>query len=99
MPGTVRPGAQRGVRASSALDTYLQAAPLPQRAGLRVLLGIARRPRGRTLLSQMPLAAQAAGSLLAMERYDDPELSRRLGFDAAAVVASGRALRRAEGRP
>lgn len=84
---------------SSALDDYLQAAPLPQRTGLRILLGMARRPRGRTLLARMPLTAQAAGSLLAMEHYDDPELSRRLGFDAEAVVARGRALRRAEGRP
>jgi hypothetical protein len=34
-----------------------------------------------------------------MERYDEPALSRALGFDAEAVVARGRQLRRAEGRP
>jgi hypothetical protein len=32
-------------------------------------------------------------------RYDDPAVAGALGWDAAAVVARGRALRRAEGRP
>jgi hypothetical protein len=34
-----------------------------------------------------------------MERYDDPAVSRSLGFDAQATVARGREIRRTEGRP
>jgi len=34
-----------------------------------------------------------------MARYEEPALARALGWDADAVVARGRALRRAEGRP
>jgi hypothetical protein len=34
-----------------------------------------------------------------MGRYEDPVVARALGWDAEAVVARGRALRRAEGRP
>jgi hypothetical protein len=35
----------------------------------------------------------------AFNYYGDDQISRRLGFDADAVVARGRELRRAEGRP
>jgi hypothetical protein len=35
----------------------------------------------------------------AMGVYDEPEVARTLGWDAEAVVARGRALRRSEGRP
>ncbi len=83
----------------SGIDSFLAAAPWPQRCGLRVLLALARRPRGAALLAHMPLAEQAAWSTLALGRYDDPALGRALGWDAEAVVARGRALRRAEGRP
>ena len=82
-----------------ALEDFLAAAPQPQRTGLRAVLALARRPRGAALLSRVPLLAQATRSLLAMSRYDEPLLARALGWDAEAVVARGRALRRAEGRP
>lgn len=81
------------------LDSFLASAPLPQRVGLRVLLALACRPRGAALLARVPLLEQAACSTLALGRYDDPAVGRALGWDAAAVVARGRALRRAEGRP
>jgi hypothetical protein len=84
---------------SAGLDSFVAAAPWPQRSGLRMLLALARRPRSRALLARAPLAEQAAHSTLALGRYDDPAVARRLGWDAAAVVARGRALRRAEGRP
>jgi hypothetical protein len=77
----------------------ISAAPWPQRTALRVLLALDRRPRGAMLLASVPLAEQAASSMLALGRYDDPEIGRALGWDARAVVARGRALRRAEGRP
>jgi hypothetical protein len=77
----------------------ISAAPWPQRTALRVLLALDRRPRGAMLLASVPLAEQAASSMLALGRYDDPDVGRALGWDARAVVARGRALRRAEGRP
>jgi hypothetical protein len=58
-----------------------------------------RRPRGAALLARVPLASQLAHSLVALGRYDEPRVARALGWDAEAVVARGRALRRAEGRP
>jgi hypothetical protein len=81
------------------LDGFLAAAPWPQRAGLRVLVALGRRPRGVALLGRLAPADQLAQSLLGMERYEDPVLARALGWDADVVVARGRALRRAEGRP
>jgi hypothetical protein len=84
---------------SDGLDSFLAAAPWPQRPGLRLLLALARRPRGARLLGRMPLAAEAAGAALALGRYDDPAIAASLGWDADAVVARGRALRRADGRP
>jgi hypothetical protein len=62
-------------------------------------LALASRPRGAVVVGRVPLLIQAARSLQAMERYDQPDIARALGFDADAVVARGRALRRAEGRP
>ena len=84
---------------SAGLERFVAAAPLPQRLGLRVLLALARRPRGLALLARVPLAQQAAFSTLALGRYDDPAVARALGWDAERVIAAGRALRRAEGRP
>ena len=84
---------------SSGLDSFLRAAPWPQRAVLRVLLAVGRRRRGAALLARMPLAQQAASSTLALGRYDDPTVAKALGWDAEAVVARGHELRRAEGRP
>ncbi len=83
----------------TGVEEFVAAAPWPQRVGLRVLMSLARRRRGAALLARVPVADQAARSTLALGRYDEPALARRLGWDAEAVVARGRALRRAEGRP
>jgi hypothetical protein len=66
---------------------------------MRVLIALARRPRGRALLARAGAANQLTQMLVSLARYDDPALARSLGWDAEAVVARGRALRRAEGRP
>jgi hypothetical protein len=84
---------------TEGLDAMISAGPWPQRTGLRFLLAVARRPRGAALLAHIPPADQAALSLLALSRYDEPATAARLGWDAAGVVERGRALRRAEGRP
>jgi hypothetical protein len=42
---------------------------------------------------------QLARGLLTVEHYDDPHVGRSLGWDVEAVVARGRELRHAEGRP
>jgi hypothetical protein len=84
---------------SEGFDGFLAAAPVLQRCGMRLLMSLERRPRGAALLARAPLVHQAASSLVAMQRYDDPRLGAALGWDAGAVAARGRALRRAEGRP
>jgi hypothetical protein len=84
---------------SRALDGFLAATPWPQRAGLGALVALARRPRGARLLKRLAPVDQLSGGLLAMERYEDEAAGRALGWDPSAVVARGRALRRAEGRP
>ncbi len=66
---------------------------------MRVLVALARRPRGAALLAHAPTVNQLAQIVLALGRYDDPEVSRALGWDGAEVVARGMALRQAEGRP
>jgi hypothetical protein len=81
------------------LEEFVAAAPQPQRMGLRVVLALAARPRGAALLSLSPPLAQVGRSLLALDRYEEPSVARALGWDAEAVVARGRALRRAERRP
>lgn len=82
-----------------ALAQLVAAGPLPQRAGLRILLELAGRPRGRKLLALSSQVEQAALSLILLARYDNPAVSRSLGWDAAAVASRGRQLRRREGRP
>lgn len=82
-----------------ALDAFVAAAPQPQRAGLRVLIALERRPRGRRALRRAHALDQLANGLLSMGRYEDPANAIPLGWDAEAVAARGRALRRAEGRP
>jgi hypothetical protein len=84
---------------ANSLDAFIAAAPWPQRTGLRALLAIARRPRGVALLARVAPWDQLARGLLTVEHYDDPLLSRSLGWDVGAVIARGRELRRAEGRP
>jgi hypothetical protein len=81
------------------LPEFVAAAPRPQRAALWALLAVARRPRGLALLGRLPALEQTAASLLALVRYDEPARARALRWDAEEVVARGRALRRAEGRP
>jgi hypothetical protein len=82
------------------LAEFVRSAPAPQRVGMRALIALGRRPRGRALLTRSGGAAnQLAQMLVSLARYDDPARARSLGWDAEAVVARGRALRRAEGRP
>jgi hypothetical protein len=84
---------------SAPLEEFVAAAPWPQRAVLRALLAIGRRPRGAALLAHGAPLDQIVHGLLSVERYDPPCAGRALGWDAQAVVARGRELRRAEGRP
>ncbi len=91
-------GISTGAGMSTGLESFLAAAPWPQRVGLRALLALMRRPRGAALLARLPALEQAGGAALLLGRYDQPELARSLGWDAAAVVARGRELRRVEGR-
>ncbi len=81
------------------IETFLAAAPRAQRAGMRALLSLSRRPAGRRLVARAPAAAQLAQVIEGLGRYDDPDLARSLGWDADAVIARGRELRRSEGRP
>jgi hypothetical protein len=83
---------------SQPLDSFIAAAPWPQRAGLRALVALGRRPRGVLLLRRLG-ADQIAQGVLGMARYEDPVLARALGWNPDAVIARGRALRRAEARP
>ena len=75
------------------------AGPAWQRPGKRLLLSLVRRPRGLALLKRFTPADQAGYALVAMAHYDDPEAAGPLGWDADAVAARGRELRRREGRP
>jgi hypothetical protein len=84
---------------SRAIDRFIAAGPWPERAGMRLLLALARRPRGARLLARAAPVDQLAGGLLAMERFEEPAIARALGWDADAVAARGRALRHREGRP
>jgi hypothetical protein len=88
-----------GSTSHSSLDTFIAAAPPLQRVGMRALVALARRPRGAALLARIPTANQLAQIVLSLGRYDDPAVGRALGWDGAEVVARGRALRQAEGRP
>jgi hypothetical protein len=81
------------------LKAFLASAPQPQRAGLRLLVALERRPRGRRVLERSKPVEQLANGLVAMDYYDDPANAAALGWDADAVAARGRALRREEGRP
>lgn len=84
---------------SDELQRFVAAGPPGLRLGLRALLAVARRPRGSRMLARTPRLSAPAQATLALGRYDDPVVSRSLGFDADAVAARGRALRHAEGRP
>jgi hypothetical protein len=84
---------------SDALERFVTASPATVRPGLRILLALGKRPRGRALLAKLPPADSAANGLLAMAHFDEPAASIPLGYDPDAVVARGRELRRSEGRP
>lgn len=84
---------------SDTLERFIACAPQPQRMGMRVLAALRRRPRGRSMLEHAPALNQLAQMLYALGRYDDAKVAEALGWDGAAVVARGKALRRAEGRP
>lgn len=88
-----------GSSSDGALEEFVASAPALQRAGMRVLVALARRPRGAALLARAPTVNQLAQIVLALGRYDNPEVSRALGWDGVEVVARGMALRQAEGRP
>jgi hypothetical protein len=66
---------------------------------MRALLPLARRPRGRALLAVFPGADQVLSGVAGLGYYDQPEVAVTLGWDADAVIARGRALRREERRP
>jgi hypothetical protein len=85
--------------ARQGVAQFVAAAPQPQRAGLRLLVALERRPRGRRVLGRVAPVEQLANGLLAMGHYEDPVNAVALGWDADAVAARGRALRREEGRP
>jgi hypothetical protein len=80
---------------SSTLEQFVGAGPPLQRPALRLLLALARRPRGRRLLARIPPADEAAEGILWMCHYDEPAPARRLGWDAEAVIRRGRELRTA----
>jgi hypothetical protein len=82
-----------------SLALFVRSAPAPQRTGMRALIALARRPRGRALLARAGAADQLAQILTSLGRYDDPTVARTLDWDAEAVTARGRVLRRMEGRP
>ncbi len=84
---------------STAIDEFLAAGPWPQRAGMRALVALARRPRGASLLARVRGVDQLASGLMALERFEDPARARALGWDSTAVAQRGRELRRSEGRP
>jgi hypothetical protein len=82
---------------TTPLEAFIAAAPWPQRAGLRLLLEIARRPRGAALLALASPLDQLPRGLLTVSHYDDREVGLSLGWDVEQVLARGRELRRAEG--
>ncbi len=92
-------GAATAGFSSAALAELIAAAPRSRRAAMHFVIALARRPRGMALLRLVTPADQAGHGLVALCRYDDPGVASGLGFDAGAVVARGRALRRTEGRP
>jgi hypothetical protein len=87
-----------GLRSHRSIDAFIASAPPLQRAGMRALVALVRRPRGSALLARVPTANQLAQIVMALDHYDDPGVARSLGWDGAEVVARGQALRRAEGR-
>jgi hypothetical protein len=88
--------------ALAAFDDWLQAAPGPNRAALRLLLRVsARGDVARRIESGKGVrggGAQLLARIAAHCYYGDEAVMRALGYDAREVAARGLALRRAEGR-
>ena len=78
---------------------FVAAGPWPQRVLLRALLAVAGRPRGVALLTLAAPLDQIVRGLRTVGYYDDPAVSRGLGWDPEAIVARGRELRRSQARP
>lgn len=78
---------------------FIAAAPRAQRLGMKLLLVLSRRRFGRALMKRAPAAAQLVQVIEGLGHYDDPDIAGSLGWDAEAVVARGRELRRSEDRP
>lgn len=85
-------------RPTPGLDAFVAAAPPLERAGLRLLIALARRPRGKAVLHRLPPVEQLANGLAAMGHFEDPAVAVKLGWDADAIASRGRALRREERR-
>lgn len=81
------------------LGLELMPVALGERARMRQLTAT-RRTAVLDRLGRGPLAGvmQALDAVLAFSYFGDAEVLRRLGYDAEANVARGRALRDAEGR-
>jgi hypothetical protein len=88
-----------GSKNEGALERFIASAPQPQRMGMKAMVALGCRPRGRAMLERVPVLNQLAQMILGLGHYDDPAVAKALGWDRAAVVARGKALRRAEGRP
>jgi len=88
VPGTSSTRTKTGL-----LEAFVAAGPAVQRAALRGLLAVGRRPRGALLLRRAWPLGQIVLALLTLERYEDPHVARGLGWDAERVLARGRELR------
>jgi hypothetical protein len=85
--------------ADPGLRGFIDAAPQPQRTALRLLIALGRRPRGAWILHRIAPADQLANGLAVGAHFEEAGVAVKFGWDADAVAARGRALRRAEGRP
>jgi hypothetical protein len=84
---------------TGSLQVFIAAAPWPQRVGLRMLLALARRPRGAALMAIAAPLDQLPRGLLTVEHYDEPAVGCTLGWDSGGVLARGRELRAGAERP
>lgn len=80
-------------RTPTGLGEVIAALPRWRRTGMRLLLALGQRRRGQRMLAWIAPLDQAIAGLLALGRYDSPDVSRALGWDPEAVVS--RAGRRA----
>jgi hypothetical protein len=94
--------APRDTDAVAAFDTWLRAAPAPNRLAVRGLLRVVGTEDLPRLIESgegvRGGAAQVLARIAAHCYYGDERVMRALGYDAGEVAARGLALRRAEGR-